>query len=180
MIAQPGILDACLLVLLLVTGYTDLRYRKVFNAVTFPAIGLGLILHPVFFGIPGLKSALIGFAVGFGIFFLIYIWGGIGGGDVKLVGAIGALGGYPFIIYAVFYAALVGGGLAVLELIWQKRLIRSLKNIFITVFSFFIPKMKTIPLDPRESVKIPYGFGIAAGTLWAWVEMRLFEHSFLF
>lgn len=179
MIERPGVIDVCLLALLLISGYTDLRCRKVYNAVTFPAIGIGLLLNPVLFGIPGLKSALIGFAVGFGLFLLIYVLGGIGGGDVKLVGAIGALGGYPFIVYAIFYSALVGGGIAVLELIWQKRLLRSLKNIFITIFSFLIPRMKTIPLDPRESIKVPYGFGIAAGTFWAWAELKIFGFSTL-
>jgi prepilin peptidase CpaA len=167
--------DLILLALLVASGYTDIRYHKIFNALTLPALALGLILNTAFFGLAGARSSGVGFLIGFGVFFLIYLWGGIGGGDVKLVGAVGAIAGYPFIVPAIFYSILIGGAMALIELVWQKRLIRSLKNIFITVFTFFIPKTTAIPLDPAESLKVPYGLAIAAGTLWAWVEAHFFN-----
>ncbi|MCX5859237.1 MAG: A24 family peptidase [Proteobacteria bacterium] len=167
--------DPVLLALLATSGYTDIRYQKIYNAFTLPALALGLILNTAFFGFAGARSSAIGFLVGFGIFFLIYLWGGIGGGDVKLAGAIGAIAGYPFIVPALFYSILIGGAMALIELVWRKRLFRSLKNIFITVFTFFLPGTAAIPLDPAESLKVPYGFAIAAGTLWAWVEAHFFN-----
>ena len=170
--------DLILLVLLGTSGYTDIRRQKIYNACTLPALALGLIWNTAFFGLAGARSSVTGFLLGFGIFFLIYLWGGIGGGDVKLMGAIGAIAGYPFIIPAILYSILIGGAIALIELVWQKRLLRSIKNIFLTLFTFFIPKLNTVPLDPAESLKVPYGLAISAGTLWAWVESHFFN-SFL-
>ena len=47
----------------------------------------------------GLLFALAGFAVGFGLFLVMYILGTCGGGDVKLFGAIGACVGPVLVIY---------------------------------------------------------------------------------
>ncbi|MDD5225310.1 MAG: A24 family peptidase [bacterium] len=168
--------DPLLLALLAASGYTDIRYQKIYNALTLPALALGLILNTALGGAAGAKSGAVGFLVGFGIFLVIYLWGGIGGGDVKLAGAIGAIAGYPFIVPALFYSILTGGAMALIELVRRKRLFRSLKNILITVFTFFLPGTAAIPLDPEESLKVPYGFAIAAGTLWAWVEAHFFNH----
>jgi prepilin peptidase CpaA len=50
----------------------------------------GLIYQLVaFFQLNGLWTALIGFAAGFGILFILWMVGTAGGGDVKLMGALG-------------------------------------------------------------------------------------------
>ena len=73
---------------------TDLRSRKIPNALTVPALILALVFHGWFEGWPGLKSAAAGFALGFGTLLVLWLVGGGGAGDVKLMGALGTwLGG---------------------------------------------------------------------------------------
>ena len=67
-------------------------------------------------GVPGatrLPQALLGAALGFGLFVLIALLGrgAMGAGDVKLAGFIGLLVGYPAVLQALF-AGIVFGGLA--------------------------------------------------------------------
>jgi prepilin peptidase CpaA len=69
------LLHSVVLVIALISAYTDLRYRKILNLVTLPAMVLGLILQFSFFGFSGLLSALLGFLIGFRfLFFVLYFW----------------------------------------------------------------------------------------------------------
>lgn len=69
---------------------TDLRTRRIPNWLTVPTFGLGLLIHIVSGGIQGLGFSLLGFVTGFGILFVLWLIGGGGGGDVKMMGALGA------------------------------------------------------------------------------------------
>ncbi len=101
-------LSAIALIIALISAYTDLRYRKILNWVTLPAIPLGLILQGLFFGWSGLIDAGWGFLIGFGFFFVFYLFGGMGAGDVKLMGALGVLLGKSSIIYVLVFTGLIG------------------------------------------------------------------------
>ncbi len=159
--------------LLLTTAVTDLAYKKIYNFITIPAIALGLVGNSVFGGWGGLKLSLIGLLIGGGAFFLIFVFGGMGGGDVKLMAAIGTLMGYPFIVGAVFYSILVGGLMAIILMIWKGTLWSSFKNIFRSFYTSLVPGLERVPLDPESSLPVPYGLAIVLGSLWAWSESYL-------
>jgi len=89
---------------LLLTGisaYTDTRSRRIPNWLTVSALAAGLIYQAVFHGWPGLADAGRAFAVGFGTFFVLWIIGGGGGGDVKLMGALSVWLGFKLTLYAM-------------------------------------------------------------------------------
>ncbi|MCK5879166.1 MAG: prepilin peptidase, partial [Holophagae bacterium] len=73
-----------------VCAVTDILYGKIYNKITYPVILLGVILA-IFSGFMVLKASLVGLLVGFLLYFLVFMMGGFGGGDVKLMTAIGAL-----------------------------------------------------------------------------------------
>lgn len=78
----------------LVAAVSDLRTRKIPNWMTVPMCVAGLIYQVCFFQWSGLGSGLLGFLAGFGILFVLWMIGSAGGGDVKLMGALGPwLGG---------------------------------------------------------------------------------------
>ena len=83
---------ACALALALVVACAvfDWRSRRVPNALTLPAIVVGLSLHGLFGGASGILFSLKGLALGAGLFLIPYCLGGMGAGDVKLMGALGA------------------------------------------------------------------------------------------
>jgi prepilin peptidase CpaA len=84
----------CVVLFTLVAAVSDLRTRKIPNKITVPMCLAGLVYQISFFRLEGLWSALLGFAAGFGILFVLWMVGSAGGGDVKLMGALGPwLGG---------------------------------------------------------------------------------------
>lgn len=65
----------------------DLRTRRIPNKLTFPVFLAGWAYQGIDRGWTGLGDAALGFLVGFGILFVLWVVGG-GGGDVKLMGAL--------------------------------------------------------------------------------------------
>ena len=124
-----------------------LRYR-IPNAVTFGAMGAGLLYHAglgpdaqgLLFGLEGLIPLL---AIGFALF----ARGLLGAGDAKLLGAVGALLGPKLGLTAFIYAALCGG---VWALIW--------------VLPGSYKELAVLGLRAVEGRRLPYGPAIAAGT----------------
>lgn len=76
-------------VVTVVAAISDYRFRKIPNKLTVPVFLAGFAYQIAFFGMNGLLDGLAGFAIGFGTLFILWIIGGGGGGDVKLMGAIG-------------------------------------------------------------------------------------------
>jgi leader peptidase (prepilin peptidase)/N-methyltransferase len=108
---------------------TDMEHRLILHVVTFPAIVFALLASPV---TVTPISALLGAAVGFGIFFLIYLlgsWifgsGAMGFGDVTLATLIGAAVGLPTVIVALLSGILAGGVITLFLLVTRMRRLRS-------------------------------------------------------
>ena len=85
----------------------DLKTRRIPNWLTVSIAASGLVYHLLTGGWGGILISLGGFATGFGILFVLWVIGGGGGGDVKLMGGVGAwMGAFPvlliFICSAVF------------------------------------------------------------------------------
>jgi prepilin peptidase CpaA len=83
------VLLACILLFTLIAAISDIRTRKIPNKMTVPMCIAGLVYQAVFFNLGGVWSGVLGFATGFGILFVLWMIGTAGGGDVKLMGAIG-------------------------------------------------------------------------------------------
>ncbi|TWU06074.1 A24 family peptidase [Stieleria varia] len=83
---------------------TDLKNRRIPNWLTVAAAITGLSWHAYENGLAGVAASLGGFATGFGVLLVLWLIGGGGGGDVKLMGAVGAwLGAMPTLV--VFIAS---------------------------------------------------------------------------
>lgn len=162
--------DIILIVVLVVCLFTDLKYRKIYNAVLAPAILLGIILNIFDDGVLGLIFSLKGFFMGL-IFLLIpYLWGGIGAGDVKLLATIGAIKGPTFVLWAGIYMGIAGGVLAILILIYQKRLFLTLKGLKTGLIVLFLTKFKVANFGSKSANNMfPYGVAITMGALAAYI-----------
>lgn len=172
-------IDVCSLLLLALCAYWDIRFRKIPNWATLPGIVLGLGMNSLFRGWVGLRASGIGFLVGFAALLVLFVLSWMGGGDVKLMAAVGALKGYPFVVSALFYSLIVGVVIGVVMLIWNRRALRAFKNIFLVVASRVSPLIPKQNIDPKETQKLPFGLAIVFGTLWAmivgyaWNPLRL-------
>ena len=102
-------------------GAVDFYRFRVPNAITFPLLLTGLAFHTAVGSMEGLKMSLLGAAVGFGVLFLLYLIGGMGAGDVKLLSGIGAWLGAAMALQIVLFAALAGGVYAVVLMVWHAK-----------------------------------------------------------
>jgi len=155
--------DICLVVVLGASAITDLRTGRIFNTITYPAIALGLVAPILGFG-PGPSSAAIGCLVGGGALYLLFACGWMGGGDVKLMAAVGALRGYPFILHAMFYSVFVGGVAAALMLIWRGHTREVIGDLAVVVRRLTGFGDASAPIPARGGA-LPFGVAIGVGTL---------------
>ncbi|ADG83646.1 A24 family peptidase [Thermincola potens] len=167
--------DLILVLLLTVCLYTDLKERKIYNKFVFPAIVFGLLYFTYIKGGSGLIFSLKGFGLGIALLFIPFALGGFGAGDVKLLGAVGALKGPAFVFAAFVLTALAGGLIALGFLICQGRFFITLKRIVISLYILVGTRFKINSLNSLEKAEyhraFPYGIAIVAGTVAAyWVR----------
>jgi len=103
--------------ILIICAITDLEEGTIPNRITYPGILAGLFLSPHTIGIGSSIQGAIFFA-GILLMAALISSGGMGGGDIKLAGLIGAFTGLSGAILTLFLSAL-GGSLWALLLIWQ-------------------------------------------------------------
>ena len=97
--------------------YTDTKQGIIPNKMTFPAVAVGIGANTALGGWDGLGFAAAGAALGFVLFLLPFLFGGMGAGDVKLLAALGAFIGPTAVLGTFFFSALLGGLIALAVLI---------------------------------------------------------------
>jgi prepilin peptidase CpaA len=144
---------------LAVATLTDLRARRIPNAITLPVVLLGLVINSGLQGLSGTTSSLQGAGLALAALLPLYFLRGMGAGDVKLMAAIGALKGPEFLIYTFAWAAIFAGGMALVGLLRSRNLGLALAHLF--YFRFF-PR----PDGTFISVgRLPYAPAISTGAL---------------
>jgi len=149
---------------LIAAAVTDVRSGKVLNVVTYPAIIAGVLLQWWLGGADGLVRSLCGFAAGFGPLAICWASGGVGGGDVKLMGAVGALTDWRFAVAAMFCGFAVAAGMAVVVMIRKRIVVRTLKRIWRALWLAVIPGVKAVSPSEADSPKIPFGVALCVGS----------------
>ena len=171
---------AALAAVAVIATYTDLRTRRIPNWLTLPAILFGFALGFATDGGPGVLASLGTVALCGGVFLVLFLLGGMGAGDVKMMSAVAAIASWPMSVYALMYTALAGGLLAFGVLIFRGRLGNTLGRMF-SLKTYRDAKAAAdaedaAPADapqPAEAdpdrVYVPYGPAIAAGTILAMI-----------
>ncbi len=150
----------------------DLAHARIPNLLTFPVIITALALNYYLQGINGLVNSMAGFFIGAVVFLPFFIKKGIGGGDIKLFAAIGALKGYSFLLHSIVYSSLTAALITIFILIKRRKLVSSLRKVFRFFYSLLSPGMKVEYPGKKGSIAVPYGFAIAVGTLIVLVTIK--------
>jgi prepilin peptidase CpaA len=166
----PSLLQLLALVALLGAAvFMDLRERRIPNRVTAPGLLAGLVtVAAVEGGFP--FSALAGAGLGLFIALPFLALGALGGGDVKLLAAVGAFVGPGGLLSVALYGALAGGLLAVGSAIRRGTVIPVLLNsgrLFVHLITLG-RHGERLGLDSPHAHTVPYGLAIATGALATW------------
>ena len=166
----PPELEAALLVLVLVAAIYDLRYRRIPNWLSVAGLICGIALNVRLLHWAGLRPAGLGLALAFAVYLPLFALRAMGGGDLKLMAAVGAIVGPSnwFVIFIL--TALFGGALALALLIIRGGLVRALRSvltILVELAHFRAPHRIDAALDvahPR-AVTLPHAISICFGSL---------------
>ncbi len=160
---------------ILIATAIDCRVRKIPNVLTFSMIILGFVANILQHGFLGFQNAFLGLCLGILLLYFPFQLGGVGGGDVKLMGAIGSLLG-PVLIFKIFLAsAICGGILSLAYMIKKKSVWKTFEAIKAKAFYFLMTK--TVLPESKEAhgekqLSIPYSLAIGFGTLFVllWIQ----------
>jgi prepilin peptidase CpaA len=161
------VVDGALIAALICASYTDLRWRRIKNWLTYPAMVAGFAVNTLAGGGEGARLSAMGWLVGLGIMALPFVFGVMGAGDVKLMAAIGAIKGAHFLLLVTIYGSAAGGLLAVYYLIRERRLGATLRYITYGWYGALRGN------GPKPGA-IPYAPAIAAGVI-----LALLPYSFI-
>lgn len=151
---------------------TDVRSARIPNVLTFASLASAVavqVLAPAGHGGP---TALAGALAGFAVFLPLFLLGGMGAGDVKLMTALGAWLGWGHVVWLALYTAIAGGLLA---LAWSAghgyarqafANLRTLAGYWLTVG---VRPLPALTLDEGRGPRLPYAVPMLAGvvmTIW--------------
>ncbi len=159
-----------LLCFVLAAAAMDLRQRRIPNRLTYSFALLGLVLN----GFSGhWESGVMGLGFGLGSTWLLAmaVPGALGMGDVKMMAAIGSLGGVGFAAHVLVVGAAFGGLLALVAMAWRKRLGELLRRTWALLEAVVVAarsgQRAILPraADGRTEM-LPFGVALALGTIW--------------
>jgi prepilin peptidase CpaA len=164
----PSPILAAALVLVTVCVVTDVRARRIPNAISAPAMLLGALLNAEYFGLAGFASSLVGIGVAVLVLFLPFALGGIGAGDVKMMAAVGALLGMRLMLVSLLIGMLFGGVVMVAHLArvgrLREKLVATGRMVAIAAMSRSVGALRLSAAAP-EAVALPYSIPLALGTV---------------
>jgi prepilin peptidase CpaA len=174
---QQGLLVYALLGAVLLTAAAwDWRTHQVPNWLTYAGMAAGVVLAAVLgpwdtvnlpHSRPGCAGvALVSMVVGLLPMWVVFYLGGMGGGDVKLMGAVGAILARPeAVIYALAYSFLAAVILAIAIMIRHRLVLRTLRRIVAAMLG-----RQTLPDD---SPRVPFAVAILIGGMLAGWQLVL-------
>lgn len=151
----------------LTAGITDFRYRKIPNWLTYPAIPIAILLHWIIAGGHAALLSLGGAAIGLGVLLPFVLLGGLGGGDWKLVGALGAFFEPRRLVPVLILTLMINGIMALALVLWKKRVGQTARNVGrITAAMFKLRRPGSdLSIDNSKAEKVPFGIAAAIATL---------------
>ena len=153
--------------LLLAGCVTDIRLRRIPNLLVLliAAGGLGYSLAAHSLG-AAVGSSLAGLVLGFTVWIVFYLVGAIGAGDVKFFAAAGTWLGPSATLRAALVTALVGGVLAVVFLLRERRFGSTMERMALAASSRSMSVLES-PSGEKINVhaRLPYGVAMAVGAL---------------
>jgi len=161
--AQEG-LWAAVLVLAGMAAWVDWRSRRIPNWLTVTGVALGFTLNTFLWGWNGAKSSLGGLVVILVLLLPLVVLRGLGAGDWKLMGALGAMVGIKQVLRMLVATVLIAGLMAMVQITLRKRWRASLGNLGELAkgsFVFGLRPHPVISLDNPTLLTLP--FGVAAG-----------------
>jgi prepilin peptidase CpaA len=166
--SEPSAL--ALAVLVIAAAAFDFRTRKIPNWLCAAGFLCGFACQIALFEWAGARDAALGAGLALLVYLPLFALRAVGGGDVKLMAAVGSLAGPKSWIAIFLITAISGGAIALVMIAVKGRMGRTLHNVGILLTElahFRAPHRAEQELDVSsgQGLRLPHGCTIAAGTL---------------
>jgi prepilin peptidase CpaA len=148
--------------------WEDVRARRIPNVLSVAGMVVGAVVNAWYLGLPGLLTSVGGLAVMIASLLVPFALGGIGGGDVKMMGAVGAMLGSRLALVALLVGLLLGGLVMIVHL---ARIGRLAEKLAATGRMFWLAATER-SLEPLRApgtnsgaIALPYSVPLGLGTL---------------
>jgi prepilin peptidase CpaA len=166
------ILNVAVVVTALVACVCDVRTRRIPNVLTIGAAVCGFAVAGFAGGLTGLAWSVSGWMVAVALFLPFFLLRGMGAGDVKLLGAMGAWLGPGGALIAGFFTAVAGGVMALVVVLARGYLAQTFRNLWTMLMHWRVFGLEPVPdhtIQTSRGPRLAYALPIAAGalvTLW--------------
>lgn len=160
----PSVSQIILFTVLGISVVTDVQSGKIKNWLTLPAIALGPIVHLIEGGRGAALSSLEGAGVMIAVSVALVMLRIFGGGDIKLLVAVGSLAGMGLVMDSLLYSGVAGGVLAIIMLTQRRKTAVVTKQLALSAW-LHISHGVDIRDGGGSGIKMPYSIAIAAGTV---------------
>jgi prepilin peptidase CpaA len=151
---------------LVVAAVSDVRDGRIPNWLTFSLAIFGTGVQSWMHGWDGFMFSLGGLVVGLACLAFFYVKGGMGAGDVKLLGAIGTILGPGKVVVAFAIAAILGGLYSLALLFNQGGLRHIWDRVFLLLSTLKITRTLQVSGAPiPEEPKLRYALVLGLGTM---------------
>ena len=163
---------AALLLIAALAVASDIRTRRIPNALTLGGALAALVYMGATSGLSGLGTAAGGWLTGAALFFPFFALRGMGSGDVKLLAALGAWLGPNDTIWLAIFAAMAGGVFGIVVAFARGYLSTAFRNVWVILTHWRVAGVQPVPgltLADSKAPRLAYALPIAAGlvvTLW--------------
>jgi prepilin peptidase CpaA len=154
-----------------IAGYFDLRWHRVPNWLVGLTVTLSLAWHTSVSGPSGLWRSLAGLLLALGLLFPLFLVRGMGAGDVKFFGALGAALTYPHLLAVLTISFLVAAVMAVHVVLRRgaaKRTLRNLLDLGERLLHGRIGHHPVVQIDNPAALVVPFTLAQAVAT-WIFV-----------
>ncbi|MFZ1747218.1 MAG: A24 family peptidase [Nitrospirales bacterium] len=162
---------------LVVAAVIDVREGRIPNWLTGSLAVFGIGVNSLEYGWDGFLFSLGGLIMGLVCLIFFYLKGGMGAGDVKLLGAIGTILGPGQVVFAFAFAAMLGGLYSLALLSNQGGMRHAWDRMFLLLATLKVTR--TIPVSgaqiPTEP-KLRYALVLGLGTV---IAKTLFYYDVL-
>jgi len=170
MLPLPILLQGLLILIVIPAAVIDIRQRRIPNWLTGAGFLLGIGLNAFLNQGSGILRSFEGAGLALLIYLPLFILRGIGGGDVKLMVAVGAVAGARDWLVIFCLTSIIGGVAALAVIIARGRIRKTFENlwlIFASILSGHAPYRASPELDvgSERAARLPHGVFITAGSL---------------
>lgn len=146
----------------------DVRTREIPNELSGLAAMTGVAANLWLFGVPGFSQSALGMVLPLVLLVPLFLLGGLGGGDVKMMVAVGSLVGPNLLLGSLILGTIAGGLVAVYRASRLRRVSATFASLSRMTRGAFTERSLAplrVSQDSPEAITLPYSVPLTVGTI---------------